>query len=155
MNRLANAKSAFLRQAADSPIDWWPWCDEAFEKAKKEEKPVLVDIGASWCHWCHVMDETTYRDPDVVGVINENFVAIKVDRDERPIIDRELQLKVQAISGESGWPLTVFITPDKEVFFGGTYFPPRDVPGRVSMKKVLTIVLRMWKEERHKVKGIT
>ena len=92
MNRLANAKSAFLRQAADSPIDWWPWCDEAFEKAKKEEKPVLVDIGASWCHWCHVMEETTYRDPDVVSVINENFVAIKVDRDERPDLDRELQL---------------------------------------------------------------
>ena len=155
VNRLANAKSAFLRQAADSPIDWWPWCDEAFEKARREDKPVLVDVGASWCHWCHVMDETTYRDPDVVSVINENFVAIKVDRDERPDLDRELQMKVQAISGESGWPLTVFMTPEKEVFFGGTYFPPRDVPGRVGMKKVLTIVLRMWKEERHKVKGIT
>jgi uncharacterized protein YyaL (SSP411 family) len=155
MNRLKDSKSAFLRQSADSPIDWWPWCDEAFEKAKREDKPVLVDVGAAWCHWCHVMDETTYKDPEIAEIINKEFVPVKVDRDEMPDLDRELQMAVQAIANESGWPLTVFMTPDKKVFFGGTYFPPRDVMGRPGMKKVLMVILKMWKEQRDRVREIS
>ncbi|BFH72686.1 thioredoxin domain-containing protein [Sulfurisphaera javensis] len=151
MNRLKNSKSAFLLQSADSPIDWFPWCEEAFEKARKEDKPVLVDVGASWCHWCHVMDEETYNDQEVVKIINENFIAIKVDRDELPDLDRELQNTVSAITGESGWPLTVFMTPDKKVFFGGTYFPPEDRYGRIGFKRLLLEILRLWREDRKKI----
>jgi len=155
MPGMEKSSSAFLRQAANSPIDWWPWSEEAFEKARREDKPVLVDVGASWCHWCHVMDETTYSDPEIAEVINKEFVAIKVDRDEMPDLDRELQMAVQAISNESGWPLTVFMTPDRKVFFGGTYFPPKDVMGRPGMKKVLFYVLKLWKEQRDRVNEIS
>ncbi|BAB67396.1 thioredoxin domain-containing protein [Sulfurisphaera tokodaii] len=155
MNRLKESKSAFLLQAVNSPIDWYPWGEEAFERAKKEDKPVLVDVGASWCHWCHVMDEETYNDPEVVKIINENFVAIKVDRDELPDLDRELQNLVSAITGESGWPLTVFMTPDKKVFFGGTYFPPEDRYGRIGFKRLLREILRVWKEDREKILEVT
>jgi len=151
MNRLKDSKSAFLLQASNSPIDWYPWSEEAFEKAKKEDKPVLVDVGASWCHWCHVMDEETYNDPEVVKIINENFVAIKVDRDELPDVDRELQNIVSALTGESGWPLTVFMTGDKKVFFGGTYFPPEDRYGRIGFKRLLKEILRIWREDRRKI----
>jgi len=136
MNKLKDSKSAFLLQASDSPIYWYPWSEEAFEKAKREDKPILVDVGAAWCHWCHVMDEETYNDSEVVKIINENFVAIKVDRDELPDVDRELQNLVSAITGESGWPLTVFMTSDKKVFFGGTYFPPDDMYGRIGFKRL-------------------
>ena len=151
MNRLKDSKSAFLLQASNSPIDWYPWSEEAFEKAKKEDKPVLVDVGASWCHWCHVMDEETYSDPEVVKLINENFVAIKVDRDELPDVDRELQNIVSSLTGESGWPLTVFMTGDKKVFFGGTYFPPEDRYGRIGFKRLLKEILRIWREDRKKI----
>jgi len=154
MNKLKDSKSAFLLQASDSPIDWYPWSEEAFEKAKKEDKPILVDVGAAWCHWCHVMDEETYNDPEVVKIINENFVAIKVDRDELPDLDRELQNLVSAITGESGWPLTVFMTSDKKVFFGGTYFPPDDAYGRIGFKRLLKEILRIWREDRKKVNEI-
>ncbi|MCG2883923.1 MAG: thioredoxin domain-containing protein [Sulfolobales archaeon] len=155
MPGLEKSSSAFLRQAANSPIDWWPWSEEAFEKARREDKPVLVDVGASWCHWCHVMDETTYSDPEIAEVVNKEFVAIKVDRDEMPDLDRELQMAVQTISNESGWPLTVFMTPDRKVFFGGTYFPPKDVVGRPGMKKVLFYVLKLWKEQRDRVNEVS
>ncbi|QIW25072.1 thioredoxin domain-containing protein [Sulfolobus sp. S-194] len=151
MNRLKESKSAFLLQAVNSPINWYPWGEEAFERAKREDKPVLVDVGASWCHWCHVMDEETYNDPEVVKIINENFIAIKVDRDELPDLDRELQNLVSTITGESGWPLTVFMTPDKKVFFGGTYFPPEDRYGRIGFKRLLREILRVWKEDRQKI----
>ncbi|AHC50707.1 thioredoxin [Sulfolobus acidocaldarius SUSAZ] len=151
MNRLGNVSSAFLKLSSGSPIDWFPWSDEAFDKAKKEDKPVLVDVGASWCHWCHVMDETTYEDKEVIDLINKNFVAIKVDRDEMPDLDRRLQLAVSSITGESGWPLTVFMTPDGKVFFGGTYFPPEDSYGRVGFKRLLNEIVRLWKNERDKI----
>ena len=154
MNKLKDSKSAFLLQASNSPINWYPWSEEAFEKAKKEDKPVLVDVGAVWCHWCHVMDEETYSDPEVVKIINENFVAVKVDRDELPDIDRELQNRVSALTGESGWPLTVFMTGDKKVFFGGTYFPPDDMYGRIGFKRLLKEILRIWKVDRKKINEI-
>ncbi len=152
MNKLANSKSAFLRESANHPIDWYPWGEEAFERAKKENKPVLVDVGAAWCHWCHVMDKS-YEDPEVVKIVNEHFVAIKVDRDEMPDLDRTLQNMVYSITGESGWPLTVFMTPDKKVFFGGTYFPPEDSYGRIGLKRLLREILRLWNQERDKIES--
>ncbi|EWG07583.1 MAG: hypothetical protein ASUL_03714 [Candidatus Aramenus sulfurataquae] len=152
MNKLANSKSAFLRESTNHPIDWFLWGEEAFEKAKRENKPVLVDVGAAWCHWCHVMDES-YEDPEVVKIVNENFMAIKVDRDEMPDLDRTLQNLVYSITGESGWPLTVFMTPDKKVFFGGTYFPPEDSYGRIGLKRLLREILRVWNQERGKIES--
>ncbi|MCY0883294.1 MAG: DUF255 domain-containing protein, partial [Acidianus infernus] len=112
MNGLANSESLYLREASNQPVNWFPWSKDAFEKAKKENKLILVDVGAAWCHWCHVMDEETYSNQEIAKIINENFIAIKVDRDEMPEVDRKLQLIVSEISGESGWPLTVFMTPE-------------------------------------------
>jgi uncharacterized protein YyaL (SSP411 family) len=123
-NRLANERSTYLRDAAMQPIDWFPWCHEAFEKARREGKPVLLDIGASWCHWCHVMDEGTYENSRIAQLINEKFVAVKVDRDERPDIDGRYQKAVNAMTGQGGWPLTVFLDNEGRPFYGGTYFPP-------------------------------
>ena len=151
MNRLKDAKSAFLRLAADSEIDWYPWGEEAFKKAKEENKLILVDVGAAWCHWCHVMDETTYKDKEVIELVNKYFIAIKVDRDEMPDLDKKLQLAVSSLTGESGWPLTVFMTPEGEVFFGGTYFPPDDAYGRIGFKRLLRELVRIWNEEREKI----
>jgi uncharacterized protein YyaL (SSP411 family) len=150
MNKLANSKSAFLRESINHPIDWYTWSEEAFDKAKNENKPIIVDVGASWCHWCHVMDES-YTDPEIIKIINENFIAIKVDRDEMPDLDKSLQNAVFAISGESGWPLTVFMTPDKKVFYGGTYFPPDDSYGRIGLKRLLREILNIWKNEIDKI----
>jgi hypothetical protein len=122
------------------PIQWHEWGDEAFEKAKRENKPILLDIGAVWCHWCHVMDRESYEDPEIAQIVNERFVAIKVDRDERPDIDSRYQVSVQAISGQGGWPLTGFLTPDGRPFYGGTYFPPHDHYGRPSFRRVLLAI---------------
>lgn len=151
MKSLSESESLYLREAANQPVKWLPWSDEAFEKAKKENKLILVDVGAAWCHWCHVMDEETYSNLEIASIINENFVPIKVDRDEMPEIDRKLQLIVSQLTGESGWPLTVFMTPDGKVFFGGTFFPPEDSYGRIGFKRVLNTILRVWKEERDKI----
>ncbi|MEM3911740.1 MAG: thioredoxin domain-containing protein [Saccharolobus sp.] len=149
--RLRNSESGYLRKVVDHPINWYTWSDEAFQKAKEEDKPILVDVGAAWCHWCNVMDEDTYSNKEIVKIINENFIPIKVDRDEMPDVDRVLQNAVMAITGESGWPLTVFMTPEKKVFFGGTYFPPEDRYGRIGFKKLLLEILRIWREERDKI----
>ncbi|BDC18387.1 thioredoxin domain-containing protein [Acidianus sp. HS-5] len=119
--------------------------------AKKENKLILVDIGAAWCHWCHVMDDETYSNSEIAKVVNENFIAIKVDRDEMPDVDRKLQLIVSQISGESGWPLTVFMTPEGNVFFGGTFFPPEDSYGRIGFKRLLNEILKLWNNERDKI----
>ncbi len=125
--RLAQASSSYLRSAAEQAIDWYPWGPEAFALAKRTGRPILLDIGASWCHWCHVMDEGTYSDSEVARLLAQHFVAIKVDRDENPEIDRRYQRQVGALTGEGGWPLTGFLTPDGEVFLGGTYSPRRTV----------------------------
>ena len=125
--RLAHARSTYLRAAAEQSIDWHPWGTDPFELARRTSRPVLLDIGASWCHWCHVMDETTYSDAEVARLLGEHFVAIKVDRDEHPEIDRRYQRQVGALTGEGGWPLTAFLTPAGEVFLGGTFFPPPTV----------------------------
>lgn len=148
---LAQSKSPFILDALNSPVKWWTWCREALEVAKSSGKPILLDIGASWCHWCHVMDETTYRDPEVVSLINENFIAIKVDRDERPDIDRRYQEASLIVSGQAGWPLTVFLTPDGEVIYSGTYFPPRDQGNLPGMVTVIKAVLEAYRERRDEV----
>ncbi|MBI4465865.1 MAG: thioredoxin domain-containing protein [Acidobacteria bacterium] len=139
-NRLASESSAYLKSAAHQPVDWYPWGPEALARAQKEDKPILLDIGAVWCHWCHVMDRESYENPDVAQLINQHFVPVKVDRDERPDLDARLQAAVSAISGQGGWPLTAFLTPDGKPFFGGTYFPPEDYIGRPGFKRVLAAI---------------
>jgi len=147
-NRLAGETSAYLRSAAHQPVHWHSWSEEAFAHAKREGKPILLDIGAVWCHWCHVLDHESYDDPTVAAIINEHFVAIKVDRDERPDLDARYQHAVSAISGQGGWPLTAFLTPDGKVFFGGTYFPPADADGRPSFTRVLLSVAQYYRDNR-------
>ncbi len=139
-NSLRNAASAYLRGAAHQPVHWHEWGDAAFEKARREDKPILLDIGAVWCHWCHVMDRESYENEEIARLINEHYVPIKVDRDERPDIDARYQLAVSALTGQGGWPLTAFLTPAGKPFYGGTYFPPDDNFGRPGMKRVLSSV---------------
>jgi uncharacterized protein len=146
-NSLAQASSAYLRSAMHQPIRWHEWGEEAFAAAERDNKPMLLDIGAVWCHWCHVMDRESYDDPEVAQIVNENFIAVKVDRDERPDIDSRYQAAVSAISGQGGWPLTAFLTPDGKPFYGGTYFPPQDQWGRPSFKRVLTSIANAYREK--------
>jgi uncharacterized protein YyaL (SSP411 family) len=145
---LAGSRSPFLRHGAGQPVSWLPWCEEAFERARRETRPVLLDIGAVWCHWCHVMDRESYQDAETARLINETFIPVKVDRDERPDVDARYQRAVQAVAGEGGWPLTAFLTPEGEVFYGGTYFPPVEGRGRPSFQRVLREVARVWTEQR-------
>jgi uncharacterized protein YyaL (SSP411 family) len=147
LNSLARASSAYLRSAMHQPIQWHEWGEEAFAAAQHENKPMLLDIGAVWCHWCHVMDRESYDDAEVAAIVNEHFIAVKVDRDERPDIDSRYQAAVSAVSGQGGWPLTAFLTPDGKPFYGGTYFPPTDGYGRPSFKRVLTSIANAYKEK--------
>jgi uncharacterized protein len=147
LNSLAHASSAYLRSAMHQPIQWHEWSEEAFAAAKRENKPMLLDIGAVWCHWCHVMDRESYDDPEVAAIVNEHFIAVKVDRDERPDIDSRYQAAISAVSGQGGWPLTAFLTPDGKPFYGGTYFPPNDGYGRPSFKRVLLSIANAYKEK--------
>jgi uncharacterized protein len=150
--RLADQPSAYLRGAAEQPIEWHPWGPEPFELARRTNRPILLDVGASWCHWCHVMDEGTYVDAEVARLIAQHFVAIKVDRDQHPEVDRRYQRQVGALTGEGGWPLTGFLTPEGEVFLGGTYFPPTDGLGRPGFRRVLKEVARLFKEEPERIR---
>ena len=147
LNSLARASSAYLRSAMHQPIQWHEWGEEAFASAQRENKPMLLDIGAVWCHWCHVMDRESYDDAEVAAIVNEHFIAVKVDRDERPDIDSRYQAAVSAVSGQGGWPLTAFLTPDGKPFYGGTYFPPTDGYGRPSFKRVLLSIANAYKEK--------
>ncbi|HXQ29822.1 MAG TPA: thioredoxin domain-containing protein [Gemmatimonadales bacterium] len=151
-NHLAAESSPYLKSAAHQPVHWYPWGDAAFARARELDRPILLDIGAVWCHWCHVMDGESYEQPDVAEILNEGFVAIKVDRDERPDVDQRYQRAVQALSGQGGWPLTAFLTPDGDVFFGGTYFPPEKNPyGQPGFGSVLRQVDRAYRTERARV----
>ncbi|WP_158822997.1 thioredoxin domain-containing protein [Granulicella sp. S156] len=147
-NSLGRAASAYLRSARHQPIDWHEWGAEAFAKAERENKPVLLDIGAVWCHWCHVMDRESYENAATAGVINEHFIAVKVDRDERPDVDTRYQAAVSTISGQGGWPLTAFLTPEGKPYFGGTYFPPEDRYGRPSFQRVLLTMVDAFHNQR-------
>jgi uncharacterized protein YyaL (SSP411 family) len=152
-NRLADAASAYLTSAAHQPVHWHPWGSEAFATAKSGDRPILLDIGAVWCHWCHVMDGESYEDPSLAGYLNEHFVCVKVDRDERPDVDARYQRAVQALTGQGGWPLTAFLTPDGQVFYGGTYFPPDGKYGRPGFRSVLEQVLHVYRTQRDRVAG--
>ncbi|HKS73644.1 MAG TPA: DUF255 domain-containing protein, partial [Terriglobales bacterium] len=147
LNALSKASSAYLRSAMHQPIHWHEWGEEAFATAQRENKPILLDIGAVWCHWCHVMDRESYDNPEIAQLVNERFIAVKVDRDERPDIDSRYQVAVSSISGQGGWPLTAFLTPDGKPFYGGTYFPPDDHYGRPSFKRVLTAIADAYREK--------
>src|SRR6202522_3021014 len=150
-NRLKDSASPYLRSAAHQPIDWHEWGPEAFARAKEENKPILLDIGAVLCHWCHVIDRESYENPEIAGMINKFYVAVKVDRDERPDVDARYQSAVSAISGQGGWPLTAFLTPEGKPFFGGTYFPPEDAMGRPGFKRILLGVAESFKTRRKEV----
>lgn len=152
-NRLATELSPYLRQHATNPVDWYPWGHEAFARAREQHKPVLLSIGYASCHWCHVMAHESFEDPAVAAVMNEHFVNVKVDREERPDVDAVYMSAVQAMTGSGGWPLTVFLTPDGEPFYGGTYFPPTDRGGMPSFGRVLGSLARAWQERRDEVEG--
>jgi uncharacterized protein YyaL (SSP411 family) len=147
-NRLAKESSPYLLQHAHNPVDWFPWSDEAFEKAKKENKPILVSIGYAACHWCHVMERESFEDSAVAAYMNENFVNIKVDREERPDVDHIYMDAVQAMTGSGGWPLNAFLLSDGRPFYGGTYFPPRRAFNRASWQEVLTAVANAYRDKK-------
>ena len=147
-NHLVNEKSPYLLQHAYNPVDWYPWGDEAFAKAQKEEKPIFLSVGYSTCHWCHVMERESFTNPEIAALLNRHFVSIKVDREERPDIDRIYMAFVQSTSGRGGWPMTVFMTPDRKPFFGGTYFPPEGRWQRPGFKDILLKISDEWKQDR-------
>ncbi|MFH8582987.1 thioredoxin domain-containing protein [Streptomyces celluloflavus] len=151
MNRLAGMTSPYLLQHADNPVDWWPWGPEAFEEAKRRNVPVLLSVGYSACHWCHVMARESFEDPGTAALLNDHFVAVKVDREERPDVDAVYMEAVQAATGQGGWPMTVFLTPDAEPFYFGTYFPPAPRHGMPSFPQVLEGVRSAWADRREEV----
>lgn len=155
MGRLADEKSPYLAHSAGQKIDWYPWSEEAFEKARREDRPVFLSSGAIWCHWCHVMAKECFFDDEISALLNSNFVSIKLDRDERPDIDRRYQHAVAAMGTPGGWPLSVFLTPDKKPFFGGTYFPPEDSYGRPGFKRVLRAIVDLYRSNRQEVDRYT
>ncbi len=150
-NRLITEKSPYLLQHAHNPVDWYPWGEEAFEKARREDKPVFLSIGYSTCHWCHVMERESFEDADVAALLNEHFVSIKVDREERPDIDGVYMTVCQMLTGSGGWPLTVIMTPDKKPFYAGTYFPKQSMSGRPGMMDMLPQLAEAWKSRREEL----
>ncbi|MCA1964730.1 MAG: thioredoxin domain-containing protein, partial [Prosthecobacter sp.] len=150
-NALAKEKSPYLLQHAHNPVDWLPWGDEAIAKAKAEDKPIFLSSGYSTCHWCHVMERESFENEEIAKVINEHFVPVKVDREERPDVDLTYMTYVQAATGGGGWPMSVFLTPDLKPFFGGTYFPPENKGGRIGFKNLLLELHKAWTEDREKV----
>jgi uncharacterized protein YyaL (SSP411 family) len=147
-NRLAKEKSPYLLQHKDNPVDWYPWGEEAFEKAKKEDKPIFLSIGYSTCHWCHVMERESFENEATAKIMNENFVSIKVDREERPDVDQVYMTACQVMTGRGGWPLSIWMTPDRKPFFTGTYFPPEDRWGQRGFPEILKAIAVAWKEKR-------
>src|ERR1700678_1431772 len=151
MNRLGKEKSPYLLQHANNPVDWYPWGEEAFAKARQEDKPVFLSVGYSTCHWCHVMEHESFENPRIAELLNREFVSIKVDREERPDVDRIYMLFVQAATGSGGWPMTVFLTPERRPFFGGTYFPPDNRYGRPGFAALLQSLAQAWQKDRARV----
>jgi len=150
-NRLADEKSPYLLQHAHNPVDWYPWGEEAFEKARRETKPIFLSVGYSTCHWCHVMAHESFESEEVASIMNRDFVNIKVDREERPDVDRVYMTFVQATTGRGGWPMSVWLTPELKPFVGGTYFPPEDRYGHPGFKKVLEGIATAWKRDQAKI----
>src|SRR5918996_5011390 len=155
-NRLAGETSPYLLQHAHNPVDWYPWGPEALERAKAEDKPILLSVGYSACHWCHVMERESFENEQIAGVMNELFVNIKVDREERPDVDEIYMNAVQMLTGRGGWPMTVFLTPEGKPFYGGTYFPPEDRYGVPGFPKILRGVANAYRERPEDVeKSVT
>ncbi len=151
MNRLAQERSPYLLQHAANPVDWYPWGSEAFERARREDKPIFLSIGYSTCHWCHVMEHESFENAEIAALLNADFVSIKVDREERPDVDRVYMSFVQSTTGSGGWPMSVFLTPELKPFFGGTYFPPTSRWGRPGFTDLLGELARVWKNDRPRV----
>ncbi len=147
-NHLAGETSPYLLQHAENPVDWYPWGEEAFARAREQGRPILLSVGYSACHWCHVMAHESFEDPDTAAVMNEGFVNIKVDREERPDIDAVYMTATQALTGQGGWPMTVFMTADGKPFYAGTYFPPQDGHGRPGFPRLLESIRQSWANER-------
>jgi hypothetical protein len=152
-NRLGREKSPYLLQHAHNPVDWYPWGEEAFERARREDRPIFLSIGYSTCHWCHVMERESFEDPEVAELLNRQFVPVKVDREERPDVDRLYMTAMQALGQGGGWPLNVFLTPGLRPFWGGTYFPPRSAYGRAGLTDILPRVAEAWREQREQIDG--
>src|SRR6478672_10679411 len=150
-NRLAQEKSPYLLQHAHNPVDWYPWGEKAFAKARQENKPIFLSVGYSTCHWCHVMAHESFENEDVAAIMNREFVNIKVDREERPDVDRVYMTFVQATTGSGGWPMSVWLTPDLKPFVGGTYFPPEDRHGQPAFRTVLQKIAAAWQEDHEKI----
>ena len=151
MNRLAQERSPYLLQHAANPVDWYPWGGDAFDRARREDKPIFLSIGYSTCHWCHVMEHESFENAEIARLLNADFVSIKVDREERPDVDRVYMSFVQSTTGSGGWPMTVFLTPELKPFFGGTYFPPTSRWGRPGFSDLLGELARVWKNDRPRV----
>ena len=151
VNRLSKERSPYLLQHAGNPVDWYPWGEEAFDRARREDKPIFVSIGYSTCHWCHVMEHESFEDDQIAALLNRDFIAVKVDREERPDVDRVYMSFVQATTGSGGWPMSVFVTPELKPFFGGTYFPPTSRWGRPGFSELVGELARVWKDDRSRV----
>src|SRR5580700_961837 len=143
-NRLAGETSPYLLQHAHNPVDWYPWGPEAFAAARKENKPIFLSVGYSTCYWCHVMERQSFENEAIAADMNRMFICIKVDREERPDVDQLYMSAVQALTGQGGWPMSVFLTPGLKPFYGGTYFPPSDLPGRVGFPRLLSAIHEAW-----------
>lgn len=150
-NKLINEKSPYLLQHAYNPVNWWPWCKEAFEVAKNEDKPIFLSIGYSTCHWCHVMERESFENPATAEILNNNFISIKVDKEERPDVDSVYMEVCEILNGNGGWPLSIFLTPDQKPFYAGTYFPDTDKYGMPSFSNLLLHIINLWKNEREKI----
>ena len=147
-NRLKYEKSPYLLQHADNPVDWYPWCQEAFEKAEREDKPVFLSIGYSTCHWCHVMERESFENEEIARILNKYFVSVKVDREERPDIDSVYMSVCQTMTGSGGWPMSIFMTPLQKPFFAGTYFPPVTIRGMTGLKDLLLAIADRWQQDK-------
>src|SRR6187397_2360688 len=150
-NRLARSTSPYLLQHAHNPVDWYPWGEDALARARAEDKPILLSIGYAACHWCHVMEHESFEDEDTARLMNEHFVPVKVDREERPDVDSVYMDAVVSLTGQGGWPMTVFLTPAAEPFFGGTYYPPEPRQGLPSFRQILRAVAEAWRDRREDV----
>src|SRR5436189_2546982 len=147
MNRLAHESSPYLLQHAENPVDWYPWGDDAFARARAEDKPVLLSVGYAACHWCHVMEHESFEDDETAQLMNDLFVSVKVDREERPDVDAVYMDAVVSLTGQGGWPMTVFLTPAGEPFYGGTYYPPEPRHGMPAFRQLLTALAEAYRNE--------
>ena len=154
-NHLIDATSPYLKQHAYNPVDWYPWGPEALERARREDKPIFLSIGYSTCHWCHVMAHESFENPAIAAIMNEHFVNIKLDREERPDLDETYMNAVQVLTGHGGWPLSVFLTPDLKPFYGGTYFPPEDRGGLPGFPRLLLALSQAYQQNREQLTSLS